>query len=299
MASDTKEDQILIDQIKQARKDRGWSQRFLAERVGCSSQMIKRLEAGVGSVATLVAAMNALEFRLTGLGPGATLAEQLHKRRYKRGWSVATAAAKTGLSPTTIHYLERGGGSVASLMRLLEELAPTARRRAPERAYWGEGDKLDRDSRFTPPEFLAAIHKAFGDIDLDPCGHALSPVKAKRRFLLSAGDDGLTDDWSGRFAFVNPPFSEQQKWLRRAFEQWKAGNVETVVCLVPTRTDSDWFQNVLSGVAKVYFLRGRLRFIDPRGKQQATPFSVMLVILGSTTPQRIGLQERVPGIWMM
>lgn len=287
MISDTKEVQILVE-IKQARK-----------RAGCSSQKIKRLEAGIGSVATLVAVMDVLEFRLTGLGPGATLAEQLQNRRHKRGWSVATAAARTGLSPTTIHHLEKGGGSVASLMGLLKKLAPTARRRAPERAYWGAGDKMDRDSRFTPPEFLAAIHEVFGDIDLDPCGHALSPVKAKRRFLLSAGDDGLTNDWSGRFAFVNPPFSEQQIWLRRAFEQWKAGNVETVVCLVPTRTDSEWFQSVLREVAKIYFLKGRLRFIDPRGKQQATPFSVMLIILGSTMPQRFGLQRRVPGIWMM
>lgn len=289
----------MIDQIKQARKGRGWSQRFLAERAGCTSQKIKRLEAGIGSVATLVAVMDALEFRLTGLGPGATLAEQLHNRRRKRGWSVAATATRTGLSPTTIHHLERGGGSVASLMCLLEKLAPTARRRAPERAYWGAGDKTDRDSRFTPPEFLAAIHEAFGDIDLDPCGHALSPVMAKRRFLLLDGDNGLTDDWSGRFAFVNPPFSEQQKWLRRAHEQWMAGNVETVVCLVPTRTDSEWFQEVLSKVAKVYLLKGRLRFIDLRGKQQATPFSVMLVILGSKTPQRIRLQKSVPGIWMI
>ena len=141
--------QILIDEIRQARRDRGWSQRFLSERVGCSSQMIKRLEAGVGSVATLVAVMHALEFRLTGLGPGATLAEQLRNRRHKRGWSVAATATKTGLSPTTIHNLEGGGGTLASLMRLMEKLAPAARRRAPERAYWGAGDKMDRDSRIS------------------------------------------------------------------------------------------------------------------------------------------------------
>ncbi|PZU13694.1 DNA N-6-adenine-methyltransferase [Qipengyuania sp. YIM B01966] len=290
---------ILIEEIRQARKDCGWSQRFLAERIGCSAQVIKRLEAGIGSVETLVAVMDALEFRLTGVGPGMTLANQLREKRRKRGWSVAATATKTGLSPSTILNLERGGGSVASLVRLLGKLAPTARRRAPERAYWGEGDKADRDSRFTPPKFLEAIHEAFGEIDLDPCGHILSPVKAKRCFLLSEGDNGLTDKWSGRFAFVNPPFSQQQKWLRRAHEQWTAGHIETVVCLVPTRTDSEWFQEVLSKVAKVYLLKGRLRFADPRGQEQATPFSVMLVILGSTAPQRIRLQESVSGLWMI
>ncbi len=125
--------------------------------------------------------MDALEFRLTGLGPGANLAEQLRNRRYKRCWPVTKTATRTNPSPTTIHNLEKDGGSVASLTRLLRKLAPTARRRAPERAYWGEGDKKDRDSRFTPPEFLAALHDAFGDIDLDPCGHALSPVMLQSR----------------------------------------------------------------------------------------------------------------------
>lgn len=129
--SDTKEVQILIEEIKRARKDRGWSQRFLAERVGCSAQTIKRLEAGVGSVGALVAMMDALDFRLTGIGPGASLVEQLRKKRQKRGWSVAAAAARTGLSPNTIQNHEKGGGSVATLMRLLGKLAPTARRRAP------------------------------------------------------------------------------------------------------------------------------------------------------------------------
>ena len=291
--------QILIDDLKAARRACGLSQRFLAERTGGSPQKGKRLEAGVGSVTTLVAVMQALDFQLTGLGPGATLAEQLRRKRRKRGWSIAAAAMKTGLSPTTIRHLESGGGSVASLVCLLEKLAPGVRRRAKERAYWGEGDKQDRDSRFTPPDFLEAIYMSFGDIDLDPCGHELSPVKAKRCFLLADGDDGLSDPWWGRLVFVNPPFSEQQRWLRRAHEQWKAGHVETVVCLVPTRTDSEWFQEVLSKDAKVYLLKGRLRFADPLGKEQATPFSVMLVILGSSASQRSHLERHVPGIWMI
>ena len=126
---------ILVEEIRQARKDCGWSQRFLAERVGCSAQIIKRLEAGVGSVATFIAVMEALDFRLTGVGPGTTLAEQLREKRRKRGWSVAATSAKTGLSPTTILSLEKGGGSVSSLVRLLGKLAPMARRRAPKRAY--------------------------------------------------------------------------------------------------------------------------------------------------------------------
>lgn len=292
-------DQILINDLRSARRQNGLTQRMLASRVGLSPQMILRLEQGVGSMATLVAVMKALDFRLTGLGPGATIGEQMRNRRLKQGWTLERLADRTGLSRTTIAAVERGDGSVASLVRLLAVLAPKVRRRAPERSYWGEGDKQDRDSRFTPPEFLAHIDEAFGPIDFDPCAHEASPVIAARCILLSEGGDGLRDDWSGRLAYVNPPFSEFLIWLKRAHEQWRAGKTQTVLCLGPVRTDSIWFQDVLCNDADIYLLRGRLRFTSVTGKAQHTPFSLMVVMLGTTAEQRTRFAELVPGRWLM
>ena len=246
----------------------------------------------------LIAAMEALDFRLTGLGPGKALPEQLRARRLKDSMSLERAASKAGLSRTTVISLERGGGSVASLLRLLMVVAPGARRRAPERSYWGAGNKEDRDSRFTPSDFMTNIYAAFGEVDLDPCGHLLSPVVSKRRIILSEGGDGLVDDWSGRLAFVNPPFSELLKWLRRAYDQWQAGKIATVVCLVPVRTDSAWFHDTLSADAEIYLLRGRVRFLDPRGGGQQTPFSLMVITLGATADQKERYADRVPGFWL-
>lgn len=270
----------------------------MAERVGVEPQTIKRLERGIGSVATLVAAMEALNLHLTGVGRGKTLPDQLRERRRKLSLSLAEVAAKTGLSRTTIASLERGGGSVASLLRSLAMLAPRARRRAPERSYWGQSDKDDRDSRFTPLDFMANIYAAFGDVHLDPCGHPLSPVVARRRILLSEGGDGLVDDWSGVLAFVNPPYSQLLTWLRRAHEQWRAGKVRTVVCLVPVRTDSAWFHETLSADADIYLLQGRVRFLNLQGRSQHTPFSLMVLTLGGTSEQKQRYAELVPGFWM-
>lgn len=261
-------------------------------------QVIQRLEAGIGSVRTLLVVMTALEFRLSGLGPGTTLSEQLKRVRSKRSMTLDDLSRRTGLSRTTISSLERGGGTVKSLQRLLVVLAPKVRRQAPERAYWGKGDKVDRDSRFTPPAFMASIYSAFGDIDIDPCGNELSSVIAHRYILPSRGGDGLIEDWSGRLAFVNPPYSELLKWLKRAHEQWKAGKVETVICLVPTRTDSLWFQEVLSRDADLFFIQGRVRFLDPRGKGQHTPFSLMLVALGTSLEERKRYAGLVAGYWV-
>ena len=289
---------ILLDDLRNARRGKGWTQKALADRSGVSEQAIYRLERGIGSVATLNAAMTALEFRLTGIGPGKTLAEQLRARRLKRGIALDALAVRTGLTRKTISNIERGGGSIASLMRLMEALAPKAKRRAPERAYWGQGDKEDRDSRFTPPEFMNNIYAAFGTVDIDPCAHRLSPVVAKRRILLDEGGDGLIDDRSGRLAFVNPPFSAQLKWLQRAHEQWRVGNVEAVVCLVPARTDSVWFHDTLTADADICLLQGRVRFLDTKGGSQPTPFSLMLVALGTTAQQKAAWNGLVDGLWL-
>ena len=241
--------------------------------------------------------MAALDFRLTGLGPGKTPGDALRRRRLKRGWSLQMVSAKSELSRTTIASLEQGGGSVASLLKLLAVLAPRAKRRAPERAYWGQGDKEDRDSRFTPPEFLMVVHEAFGAIDLDPCGHEQSPVNARRRITLAEGGDGLSEHWSGRLAFVNPPYSQMLLWLQRAHGQWAEGNVETVLCLVPVRTDSAWFHETLSVAADIYLLQGRVKFIDLNGKRQPTPFSLMVIALGASDDQKRRFANLMPGRW--
>ena len=291
-------DHILLHQIRTARTATGISRRVLAERLAVDVQTIKRMEQGVGSASTLVAAMKALDFQLTGVGRGATLPEQLRANRLGRSISLRGTAARAGMSRATIAALERGEGTIASLLRLLSVLAPKARRRAMERSYWGAGDKADRDSRFTPPDFMAHVHAAFGEIDLDPCAHRLSPVVARRRIILDEGGDGLVDDWSGRLAFVNPPFSELTRWLERAHREWSAGRVATVVCLVPVRTDSALFHDRISADADIYLLRGRIRFLDPRGRAQPTPFSLMVLTFGTSPAQREAFARAVPGFWL-
>ena len=145
---------------------------------------------------------------------------------------------------------------------------------------------------------MEPIYDAFGQIDLDPCAHPQSAVVARRRIMLCEGSDGLLDDWSGRLVFINPPFSELLVWLRRAHAQWQAGHVDTVVCLVPVRTDSSRFQTTLSTVADLFLLRGRIRFLDPAGGKQPTPFSLMLVTLSAMEEQKARDAEFVPGFWV-
>lgn len=289
----------MIEELRTARRSVGLTQRALAERIGSDAQTIKRLEKGVGSVRTVTAVMEALDFRLTGLGSGETLGEQLRRRRLKRSLTLQTLAERSGLARSTVAGLERDEGSVASLIAVLAVLVPGQRRVAPERAYWGQRNKRNRDVRLTPPDFMAGIYASFGEIDLDPCGNEASVIVARRRILLSEGGDGLRDEWSGGLAFMNPPFSDLLTWLRRAHEQWRLGNVRTVLCLVPVRTDSAWFHDTLSADAHIFLLQGRVRFLDLNGRAQPTPFSLMLVTLGTTDEQRVRYQQAAKGFWLM
>jgi len=82
-------------------------------------------------------------------------------------------------------------------------------------------------------------------------------------------------------------------------EQWRSGKVETVVSLVPVRTDSAWFHETLSPDADIYLLRGRVRFLNTLGRSQHTPFSLMVLTLGATRKQRDRYAELVQGFWLV
>jgi site-specific DNA-methyltransferase (adenine-specific) len=82
---------------------------------------------------------------------------------------------------------------------------------------------------------------------------------------------------------MNPPYGREiGKWMKKAVEEWKRGN--TVVCLVPARTDTAWWHDyAIKG--EIRFIRGRLKF---GGGKSSAPFPSAIVIF------RPGLIYRQP-----
>ena len=72
---------------------------------------------------------------------------------------------------------------------------------------------------------------------------------------------------------MNPPYGRDiEKWLQKAFQESQRG--VTVVCLVPARTDTEWWHKyALQG--EIRFLRGRLKF---QGADATAPFPSAVVI---------------------
>lgn len=66
--------------------------------------------------------------------------------------------------------------------------------------------------------------------------------------------------------------------LRRRIMSLLRGG-QTIVLLIPARTDTKYFHNYIYGKSEIRFLAGRLKFTDENGVAgDAAPFPSMLVI---------------------
>jgi transcriptional regulator with XRE-family HTH domain len=287
----------LFEMMAQARRSRGLSQDALAAISKTDRQAIARLEAGTASATLLLRVMADLDCRLVGIGKGSSLPVQLRSARQRVGLSLDQVAERASLTRKTVAGVEAGQGSAASLVAVLNAIAPKARKAEPIRTSfdYNHDDAQDRDKRFTPPWFLDHVASVFGPIDLDPCGHSRSAVVANRRICLP--DDGLSADWGGGLVYVNPPFSGVVRWMDKAVDEWERGTVKTIVMLTPVRVDSPTFQKRVHRHADVVLMAGRMRFVDPEGRlSYPAPFGLMASLFGAADDQIERFIERVPGV---
>lgn len=120
----------------------------------------------------------------------------------------------------------------------------------------------------TPQKFFDALDREF-HFDIDVCAIA---ENAKCGKYYTPEDDALSQEWKGT-CWMNPPYGRKiGKWIQYAFESAQKG--ATVVCLIPSRTDTAWWHDYcLRG--EVRFVRGRLKF---GGSKDNAPFPSAVVI---------------------
>ena len=126
------------------------------------------------------------------------------------------------------------------------------------------------DEWATPQSYFDEINKEF-NFNLDPCATE-DNHKCDKYFTLE--NDGLSQNWGGCRVFCNPPYSQIDKWVEKAFRETRNDNT-LVALLIPSRTDTRYFHNYIYNRAEIRFVKGRLKFGD--GKNSA-PFPSMLVI---------------------
>ena len=86
--------------------------------------------------------------------------------------------------------------------------------------------------------------------------------------------DGLNCEW-GNCNFVNPPYGREiVKWVDKALEEFAKG--KTVVLLVASRTDTQWWHKLMDKASEIRFIKGRLKFDDYKN---SAPFPSAIVCL--------------------
>ncbi len=125
----------------------------------------------------------------------------------------------------------------------------------------------------TPQVLFDALDAEF-HFTTDVCADASN---AKCAHYFSPAQDGLRQRWQG-VCFMNPPYgAEIPRWVQKAFEASLYG--ATVVCLLPARTDTRWFQQYVLPFAEIRYLPGRQRFV---GAKSSAPFPSAVVIFRPT-----------------
>jgi phage N-6-adenine-methyltransferase len=136
----------------------------------------------------------------------------------------------------------------------------------------------------TPSELVALLRREFS-FTLDVCATATNHKCAR---YYTREQNGLCQRWTGT-CWMNPPYGcAIGQWIAKALSAASSG--ATVVCLVPARTDTAWWQDLVMRASEIRLLRGRLTFV---GAAAPAPFPSAVVIFdpkagNSSRPHVIG-----------
>lgn len=84
--------------------------------------------------------------------------------------------------------------------------------------------------------------------------------------------------WEGK-VYLNPPYGREiGRWTRKFAGEWRVGRMKEGMLLVPARTDTKWWEELLPIRPLFLFFHGRLKFNE---HENSAPFPSALVFLGS------------------
>ena len=120
----------------------------------------------------------------------------------------------------------------------------------------------------TPLDFFNKLNEEF-KFETDVCAIE-SNAKCKNFFTPEM--NGLKQEWTG-VCWMNPPYGRGiGEWIKKAYES--SLNGATVVCLIPSRTDTKWWHDYCMK-GEVRLVKGRLKFGDSKN---SAPFPSAVVI---------------------
>lgn len=135
------------------------------------------------------------------------------------------------------------------------------------------------DNWATPQELFDKLDDKY-NFTYDVCAGSHN---AKCSQYYTVADDGLKQKWQGT-CWCNPPYSRQiGLWMEKAYKSSVLG--ATVVCLVPARTDTRWW-NSWSVKGEIEYIKGRLKF---GSSNNSAPFPSAIITYRPPSIQHYGV----------
>jgi hypothetical protein len=182
--------------------------------------------------------------------------------------------------PEAVLYLAQRVPPIVKAMPVLPAAPPMAVHFSSATPEW-----------YTPRHIVDAVIGLFGHIDLDPCSNAHGDeANVPARVHFTQADNGLAQSWrvapwiddhgeesTAVRVYMNPPYGDEiGPWIDRLIAAYENGEITEAVALLPARTDTAWFDKIVSYT--LCLVRGRLRFI---GAKDSAPFPSVIVYLGA------------------
>ena len=124
----------------------------------------------------------------------------------------------------------------------------------------------------TPDWLFEALNNEF-EFTIDVC--ASSENKKCERFY-SESNSCFNYSWEDERCFMNPPYGKDMyRFLQKAYTESKRN--ATVVCVLPVRPDSKWWQDFVMK-AEIRYFRQRLKFTLDGKRSDVAPFATAIVV---------------------
>lgn len=128
---------------------------------------------------------------------------------------------------------------------------------------------IHKNDEYSTPNHIFDLYNYQYTFTLDVCASA---ENHKCFDYFDKNIDGLKQDWSKHRCWMNPPYSQISKWIKKAHEEHKKGAI--IVGLVFAKTDTQWFHDYCYKKIEIDFIKGRLKF---NGNESNAPYPSMIL----------------------
>jgi hypothetical protein len=132
---------------------------------------------------------------------------------------------------------------------------------------------------YTPKEYIEIARKVMGSIDCDPASSVVANTIVQAKTFDSEHDNGLNQTWQGN-VWMNPPYAQPfiKLFADKLIQELDKGNIKQACVLVNNATETNWFQTMAQRANAIWFIKGRIKYLDNTGTPANTPLQGQCIL---------------------